>query len=474
MSICIIGSGLAGLTTAIKTKIGSPQAEIVVLEKKQRESNTQIAGMRFRERLPTQSVGDSDLGKLFASRNQGIITPEMQYFSDHIVEELQFWQTLHTYLPGIQPLPFQNEQVWFGPQWGDGKGIVVLKWLESVAQELGIHFIKGEVLSLKKSGSQIEKIQYFNEVEQRLHSLYADLYVLAGGSVGGSLFNSTNKEIRHSSQELAFQAGLPLVGGTTNMIHPFGRCREDGTPAIGCFATDDLAGFTVRYQDGSLDEETTHQLASHTAHDYFPEIAQRFWEKGGVVQLESPAGEIQWARVSHHYSQFGIKTKDTVAAAGVENLYVAGDAASWLTTNYATRFPGVGLSKCLIDAKRIQERIAGFGEGNSTVSIADGNTVFTEDVPRAEKIALRELNTHFLLRHIFFPERSASGEWQTAIQRLGFRNLLTEISEKIASAHDLLREGKIKEPYDLVQNEGIIGEHLREIRPLFSRSKERL
>jgi succinate dehydrogenase/fumarate reductase flavoprotein subunit len=446
-NICIIGAGLAGLSTAIKIKIASPNKQVVILEKKHRESNTQIAGMRFRERLPGKKTNLNELIQLLASRNSDNSTDEMVNFATQIPIELDFWKNLHLLLPGIPSLQTSNEASWFGPQWGNGKGLTILEWMKLIAKNLGIKILEGEVIKLHQEGNSIKGVELLNQQTKESSILRAHQYVLANGSIGGSLFNSTNKEIKNSAQEVAFRSGIPLVGSTTHMIHPFGRCRQDGSPLLGCFATDDLQGYEVRYPDGEVDHEITNLLAEHKTHDFFPEIAKRFGEKGGIVRLISPQGETSWARVSHHYSQIGLETDDSISVIGIENLLVAGDAASWKLTNYAPRFPGLGLSKCLIDAENIRKMLEDSLEDGEEIKIEPYQRISEiKPISKNDQNLLRGINTTFLFQYIF-DNQYQSDEWISELIQLGFSGTLVELSKKIAIAHDLHHEGKIQEPF---------------------------
>jgi hypothetical protein len=232
---------------------------------------------------------------------------------------------------------------------------------------------------------------------------------------------------------------------------------------LGCHATDDLEGYQVKYLNGVVDEEITELLRHHQAHDFFGMIAKRFWEQGSVVQLISPNDEVQWARVSHHYSQFGIDTVDTVSVSGIQNLMVAGDAASWKLTNYATRFPGLGLSKCLMDAEHIRQLMTSRDMGDHGIQV---NQVVYEQaatIRKEDREQLKSINTAFLMEHIFNAHEAMAGQWFKELNNLGFSSVLLDLSKQLSVAHDLLREGRIKEPHLISSNrEGIMDESRRE------------
>lgn len=465
-SVGIVGAGFAGLATAIKIKLSSPETDVVILEKPHRESNTQIAGMRLRERLPGKEPNSEELGALLASRNQGVLTKEMTLFAQCITQELAFWSELHTSIPGMLPLTTHDKAAWFGPQWGGGKGAVVLKWLQDASTILGVTRVEGTAVDVPCETGRVQSITVKDEKTKELFSLFADQYILANGSIGGALFHSTNKAIQNSAVELAFRSGIPLVGATTHMIHPFGRARPDGRALLGCYATDDLEGFTVMYPDGDNDNEITTMLREHTAHDYFPAITQKFWKKGGVVQLISPEGNKHWARVSHHYSQLGIQTSDGISVQGLENLMVAGDAGAWHLSNYATRFPGFGLSRCLFDAENIRQALQTRTMGGRVEmefrSASNENRHNSQ--PPAE---LKSINTHHLLSHLLDQSGQEVNDWSRALNKLDSENILVRISKETARAHERLREGEIHEPYVIAQPERItiINEHTRELTP---------
>lgn len=460
MSIAIIGGGLAGLASAIKARIAFPNNEVVLVEKRSPQSNTQIAGQRIRAGIAGRRQDPvAEINHLFASRNDGVLTPQMELFSQLSVKELGFWHSF----PGF--VNYEDRPEWFGPQWGvpnkggGGRGKSVLDWYRKAAKECGVTFLQGEVLKLIINSGYTEGVLLNTDVG--FHRLNADTYILAAGNISGRLFLSTNKDIANSAQEMAFDAGLSLVDSTLHMIHPFGNCDTKGNPRIGCFETDTLSGVKV-YLDGTsntpiYDRETTELLLSHQAHYHFPQIAKRFREHGGIVLLEYPDGNRDYARVSHHYGHIGIDTIDGVSVRGVTNLLAVGDASGigyW--TNHRERFPGFALLKCIIDAELVVRRIHSTDYvPESRVQLSAERDVRNTWEERDSKDYLRELkhvNSHYLEQWLMASTNTDKGrigqDWLSGLnQRFGIdHDTILAVSKAAAYAHWKIGAGEEKEP----------------------------
>ena len=111
-SIAVFGSGLAGLTAAVKLRYAHPDLDVLLVEKPRPESNTQLAGMRFRMGLANRRVDAvAEMVELLARRNDEKATAAMTLFAETLVSEMAFWQDIG--LP-----EYRDRQEWFGPQWG--------------------------------------------------------------------------------------------------------------------------------------------------------------------------------------------------------------------------------------------------------------------------------------------------------------------------------------------------------------------
>jgi len=344
MGVCIIGGGLAGLATALKLKEQDRLSKVVVLEKNTPQSNTEISGMRYRARTNVKGINsETEIADLLASRNAGKLTPAMIEFSTIALQGLDALLK--------RGIPYEDRIEWFGPQLGNThgnstRGKSVLDYFRRLAKDSGVDFYKGEARRLEFTDGRITGVTMLDEaaVYQKVE---ADSYILAGGSLGGRLFHSTNKGIRFTPQELAYQIGLPLLGSTLHMIHPFGNCTKEGLRKIGCHETDKLSEVEVYFTNGERDDETTGLLREHQAHYYFPEISRRFMDNGGTVKLLFPGGNELYAGVSYHYSHLAVATIDGVRVCGTENLLAVGDASGLgYQTNHQCRFPGFALTKC--------------------------------------------------------------------------------------------------------------------------------
>jgi aspartate oxidase len=456
----IVGAGLAGLAAAIRIRESFPNQHVVLIEKPSPQSNTQIAGQRYRFGIAGKRQDPAaEMQHLLASRNDGILTPDMEAFVDLATVEVERWQASPDFVQ------YNDKPEWFGPQWGaanragKGRGKSVLSWFQQRARDAGVSTIQGEVQHLENEDGHITRL--VTEGPAGPTHIAAARYVLAAGSAGGSLFLSTNKDIAYSAQELAFNASIPLVDSTTHMIHPFGNCDAAGNPRLGCFETDELADATV-YLDGTsnhpvLDVETTELLREHQAHYRFPEIAQRFREHGSVVRLDLGDGRQTYARVSYHYSHLAVETTDGITVRGVDNLYAVGDAAGlghW--TNHHERFPGFALLKCLTDAALLADTLQ-----NAPPTHAVAPRQSTHISPRPAKSAnskaaaqqLKQLNTLHLDRYLTAQspdDKARTGqEWLEALQAgaQSEPSSLHVLSAAIAHAHQQVAAGKATEPF---------------------------
>lgn len=463
-TVCVVGSGFSGLLTAIYLKEKEPSIQVLVIEKKRPENNTQIAGMRIRARKAgskaiTKEEELDEVVKLLAQRNEGVETEPMRLFARMLHEELELWNNR---LISMNPDFVSEHPTWFGPRWGvtnksgkGGRGLNVLCTLREIAKQTGVQFIDGEVTRLARSNEKITAVEFAREGRQ--HTLESDLVVLANGNAAGRIFCSTNKAVNFSATELLFDAGLPIDGGSLVMWHPFGNCNSRGQPLLGCHETDNLAGTQVFFMDGTQDHISTDLLQEHQAHYHFKEIATRFLEHGGMVRLVSPDGEERYARVSLHYSQLGAQTVDGSKVKGMENLYVTGDAGGlshW--TNHRVRLPGYALAHCIVSARVASNRIIDeFRSGKISIEgrgrITDmGVSSLPQAIPtKLEQI--REINTKYLLMLEFGGKSSESiiHLWKDELTSVG-GGLISELSMSIADSWSRILQGE-QEPIAMIR-----------------------
>lgn len=433
--LCVIGAGLSGLLTAIEAKEQNTRLQVVVLEKPQPESNTQVSGMRIRaKRAASSAILPEDRIRevidLLAGQNSASQTSPMAEFGQLLTAEMTIWNRR---LSQVDPELVHELPEWFGPQWGKvnlsgrhGRGSSILNHLRQSAAERGIKFLHGEARALHKERETITSVDI--GFEQSQYSFRPDAVVLANGNAAGSLFLSTNKSIRSSATELLFDAGLPLVGGSLIMWHPFGRCRDNGTPALGCYETDTLENTRVIFPDGTNDEETASLLRQHQAHYHFKEISRRFLEKGGVVRLVDANGKSGFARVSLHYSHLSALTLDGTQVEGMTNLAVVGDAGGLLHwTNYRTRLPGFALAHCLVSARKAADWASvNFSDDNSVLIESRRRMTSTPRTLRADpennRPQLKQINTRHALALEFgdrFAKPGLLSSWAAELNQLG-------------------------------------------------------
>jgi aspartate oxidase len=461
--ICIVGAGLAGLATALNLKCALPNYNVMVVERESPQSNTQIAGQRYRAGIAgVRQDGRAEIEQLLASRNNGELTDAMTQFAEYAVRELQYWQQQ----PGF--VECHDEESWFGPQWGvpnragKGRGMSVLNWFRHAAEANGVTFVKGDVRQISRDGEYVNGLAvHTREADMRL---VAGQYVLAGGNMGGRLFIATNKDIPHSAQELAFEAGLPLVDSTIHMIHPFGNCDETGQPRLGCFETDELAKASV-YLDGLsespiFDSATTSLLHEHQAHYHFPEIVERLRRYGSIVLLTFPDGSERYARVSYHYSHLAVQTSDGVTVQNMRNLYVVGDTAGlgyW--TAHHERFPGFALLKCLVDARLVARKLAEATFSETNIQLYP-ETMISLDSARVDIRMLQTVNSQYVLEWIAAPsiaeKKHVAKEWIAALNNQAGTYEDTDcatafaVSQEMARAHEAMSTDTVTEPFSLM------------------------
>lgn len=470
MSVCIIGDGLAAHATAMEMKIANPTLGITMIGKQNSENQTQIAGMRLRTRIANSNDDPyQQLIELFASRNNNVITDQMKHFASISRDKVEFWQKFDNH----DPLPFHDSKELFGPQWGNsnaaglGRGLDVLRWFKRNAVKLGIEYRQAEIQKVFVNNGSVDGLIALNQqtdTEGKYLEIYADQYVFAGGTPGGSMFKSTNKATKFTPQELLFEAGLPIIDSSLIMTHPFGRLKNDKTPTHGCFETDNLQNAVVVFPDGTIDEATTTMLREHKAHYHFPEIVQRFREKGSVIELhfkddqnrylldKTGKPRIELAGLSHHYSHMSIPTSDGVAIAGLDNGFAVGDAAGtghWF--NHKVRFPGTALANCLVGAEMMSQHAAYLPNGQDMQINISHYYEPEEGLTPDELQEMREINTHYLFDIECSSPQDAkrkAQEWRK--QLLQFRDTpIVALSEGTAYAMEKTRTGEESEPFPI-------------------------
>ena len=407
MAVCIIGAGLAGLTLSIYLKLNKPNIKVVLIDNK-RSGNTMVAGQRYRPLInKDKNKSEEVFLELLRQRNNNLITKEMKIFSTIAKQELEFWTRLNPKELGIDSfsLFWDQKDTWFGPQFGQpnragqGRGKNVLSWLQNLAINLDVKIINGTVTKLNTKDNIIDSINlnYKND----MYCINCDDFVLAGGNIGGSLFNSTNVPINFSPQELAYDAGIELVGGTINMFHILGNSNEKGEIKVGCYETDNLDNCKIYLYDKNsrdftiYDEKTTKLLTDHQAHYHFKDIAKRFLEHGGLVRIVNSDNKIYYGRVSHHYSHLGIKTTDGTKIKGFFNLYAIGDASNtgyW--SGFKVRYPGMALSNCLVTSKLVSESILNNNILKNNIKITKENSF---DLDFNDFSILKNINTNSIM-----------------------------------------------------------------------------
>ncbi|GAA1753361.1 hypothetical protein GCM10009681_25440 [Luedemannella helvata] len=403
----MFGAGLSGLMAAIKIREACPRLRVVIIEKPAPESNTQISGMRIRAGVGHRRdrPAAEEVCRVLADRNDGVCTPQMRVFADVLVGQLDHWQRRRDFIGQV------DRAEWFGPQWGrpnragHGRGRSVLAWLRGAATAVGAEFVRGELRRLDIDGDRVTGALTVLD-RSAPEMLRAAAYVLASGSATGLLFSSTNKRIHFSAHEVAFHSGLPLVGSTLHMLHPFGNSGADGRPRVGCLETDLLAGHVVHGATGP-DEWASALLARHLAHDHLSELARRLSEQPQPLRLVDAAGHVTHARISQHYHHLGVLTDDGVQVAGLSNAFAVGDASGigyW--TGYRERHPGFALAKCLVDAELLARSLAGMALADATGPAAAAPHRLVDPRPSAEDLAdIAAVNT----THLFALLRTADG-----------------------------------------------------------------
>lgn len=475
MSVCIVGAGLAGLSTAIKIKLDNPDIKVTVIDKIAQQSNTQMAGMRLQigDGVRKKNMVD-ELASRIALRNNQTVTHEIQQFARLSIQEVEFWQNLPKKNSTFtEPFPFHTDPLWFGPQWGNAnasgkaRGVNLLKYFRENAEKIGIEFKKADAEKIIVNHGYIEGLiakNYEKSISSEYVMIKADAYILAGGNAGGSMFESTNREIRHSPQELALDAGFSIIDSTNFMFHPFGKCTDDGMPILCCFETDAISDMIVYFRDNTIDHETTRLLKEHSAHYHFGEIAKRFYEHGSVVTLRRDGqDDVEYARLSHHYSHIAIQTEENgVKVAGAENLYAVGDAAGvGRRNNHKVRIPGTALTNCLVDAEIVREKIAGDINGSDYLDVIvqpidDYSPKFT--LSDSDRRSLRKINTEKLFAIQFGIDTNASeiiDEWKKEL--LVFPECaLVKLSIGTANSFEQLKNNNAVEPIPIQYKNRVI------------------
>ncbi|EGF33714.1 Chorismate mutase I [Oxalobacteraceae bacterium IMCC9480] len=453
MPICIIGGGLAAHAAAAKILIENPKANVVILNDGG-PSNSSLAGQRYRTRAGDSQKSDQDsFVELLASRNGGQETKPMRQFARTSIAQIKFWQTLEPRKLGVDlpSLASTDKPEWFGPQFGttnavgNGHGRSTTNWFKKLARELGATTMEGSVTSLNRELNIIESVNAQTKDGQQMN-IAAEHFVLAGGSVGGRMFESTNIEIQNSPQELAWEAGLGLVDATKFMFHIMGNVGKDGSSKPGCLETDklDQAKVYLPIKAGSdleeLDKYTTDLLSNHKAHYEFPEIARRFISKGGKCRISMPDGTSLPAQVAHHYSHLGVETDNGIAVTGVSNLSAIGDASgTGFWSGNKVRFPGTALDNCLVGAAMIAKQSPGAWSDPVVIKpIAEQSIPLNRNTAQRAKL-LRQINTQHLFDIEFGDQpRQAASNWVETLEATQFDSTIAQIS--LATARSCFAE----------------------------------
>jgi len=450
MSTILIGGGIAGLAAAIKIKLKHPREQVTIIDRP--NSNSQISGQRYRQRVAHMTGGnDAAVLDILKQKTGGNVTEGMRLIASKGDEELEFWQTLEvsslTKSKVIGNLPYAENPHWFGPKFGGNvpnAGRVAIDWFRSLANAMGVDLINSAVKDIEIIQDEI--VGLIAENKDGTSRYRASNYIFAGGNPGGAMFNSTNKRILNTPQELLVSKGLGIVGAHSFMLHPFGRAKIDGIPLMGCYETDALAGHEVYIGDGQgdfpyRDIETEELLRSHKAHYEFEGIMKRFTHNGGLVRLKHPDQDsYHYARVAHHYSQIGIATTENyVSVQGLNNAHAIGDTATINRyTGGSVRIPGLALTACLVDADIVSnvlvtdtthiksEVVHGYSE-KSQLSDYDNQT-------------LRDINTKYLL-HTVMGEVDRVEEWQEQLNQLRGDSGLLYLSRITSTAVNDYLEG---------------------------------
>jgi hypothetical protein len=372
----IFGGGLAGLALAVSVQEELRGWQVTLVDKRFPQSNTQLSGMRFREGVANRRTRSAEeILELLTRRTGAGPSKLMEKFAQNAAVELRRWESRPDFVGS------DDRPDWFGPQWGapnragKGRGKSTLDWLRRVARHSGVAVEAGELRRLHVDHGSITGAEVVVERDGvRVREVqHASAYVLANGSSTGLLFESTNRTIDWAAHEVAFASGLPLVGATVHMIHPFGNADSTGAPRIGCLETDLLAGAEVHVSqgDGTFREHPrlTELLAKHEAHYHFPDIVRELSAGGGTTRLDLPDLRRLTATVAEHYYHIGVEAEeDGVSIAGTDNGFAVGDASGIVAwTDYQERFPGFALTKCLIDARVVTDLLSAGGSAGAAV-----------------------------------------------------------------------------------------------------------
>ena len=432
MGVTVVGAGLAGLAASAMVKLTVPEAQVTVVEREHPRSNTALAGQFLLSRGPSRSGGGEPQSlRGFISQQYGDHEQAMD-FAERALHDTAWWEELmvsggRSAGLDLSPLSVEHDPAWFGPRLGTpgmpstARAKEVIAWTAELASRLGVQFVRADVRCLELHPNPLLHAVSESAESRGQELLIEDEYcVLAGGNPGGSLVRSTNRHNR-SSVALAYEAGLPIGGATVHMLHPFGIPGHGSAPR-GFYDTGSLQGAIVSFADGAVDHETTELLAMRLAVYHLPEIVKRFHEHGGKAFLAFPDGRHAECLVTHHYSHIGVHTTDGITSPSTARVLAAGDAAVMHWTGLIERPSGAGLTRCLVDARKIAERVADFPEEELRASPRvelGGASAEPADLPHHIP-ELSELNTAFLPRAVVEgvrdPEIGAA--WQRALANL--------------------------------------------------------
>lgn len=423
MSVAIVGTGISGLLTAIELKLLQSGIDVALVDNGQ-TSNSALAGHRYRKRMS----GSAELQDLFEwYGGKGVLTERTLEFFATGRRQLSFWRSFDPATEGLDlpRLPSRDADAWFGPQLGEttkagrGKGGSVMKWLAALARGLGIRMLECSVHDIEVADGLVSLLIGRSPAGRGL-AISASHYVFAGGSPGGSMFESTNVENWDSLLPMFHARGVPIADADLFMLHMAANCGSEGHAKHGCHETDLLAGSIAYLQDADgkftvADAEITDLLARHKGHEQMPEVCQKIIRHGGLVRYAYPDHDII-ARVSHHYSHLRLETEDGTRVRGLGNAYVVGDMAGlgyWLGRH--VRLPGTALTGCLVSASACAARLVSARSSDRVITQAHAGSTRLPAEAESTRRKMRKVNTLGLFAYMT-GELEATAGWVTELQ----------------------------------------------------------
>lgn len=245
-----------------------------------------------------------------------------------------------------------------------GGGPVINARLESLAREVGVDFLSGNVINIGTSDSQVTSVQV--AWLPTVLTLQAKSVLIANGGLGSIYAKSDNmSSFSIPGCGLALKAGAQVRDIEFIVYHPLGIKNHQtiyGTRPIYTFY--DVKEYEFWGKDKKRLHEVEELVRTGAAHKKINQISRMIAKSGGADLIkEDSVLEIEPV---YHSAIGGIDT-DIDLQTSVKGLFAAGEAMGGL--NGANRMAGMSLLECFLFGEKAGKNAAKFAAGNDYAPI---------------------------------------------------------------------------------------------------------